>query len=142
MVRWQMSILRLRRSRAARRLNVEPRSRRPNRIDLTYEPLEHRRLLSFDAAAASLSQLAAQPQLEVLPLASPGSTALTPQQIRTAYGVNQIAFSNGTVTGNGAGQTIAIVVAYNDPNIQSDLAAFDRAYGLAAPPSFTVVNLG
>ena len=44
--------------------------------------------------------------------------------------------------GNGAGQTIAIVDAYNDPNINSDLAAFDKQFGLSAPPSFTVDNLG
>ena len=41
-----------------------------------------------------------------------------------------------------AGQTIAIVNAYNDPNIASDLAAFESRYGLSAPPSFTVDNLG
>ena len=40
------------------------------------------------------------------------------------------------------GQTIAIVDAYNDPNISSDLAAFDKQFGLSAPPSFTVDNLG
>ena len=39
-------------------------------------------------------------------------------------------------------QTIAIVTAYNDPKITSDLAAFDRQYGLSAPPSLTVKNLG
>ena len=39
--------------------------------------------------------------------------------------------------GNGAGQTIAIVDAFFDPNIQSDLGKFDAQFGLAAPPSFT-----
>src|SRR5207248_314218 len=37
---------------------------------------------------------------------------------------------------NGAGQTIAIVTAFDDPNIGNDLAVFDQAFGLAAPPSF------
>ena len=64
----------------------------------------------------------------------------SPQQIDSAYGIGGISFSG--VTGNGAGQTIAIVDAYNDPNIQSDLAAFDSHYGISAPPSFTVDNLG
>src|SRR4029077_19385095 len=32
--------------------------------------------------------------------------------------------------------TIAIVVAYDDPNIGNDLAVFDQAFGLPAPPSF------
>ena len=69
-------------------------------------------------------------------------TGYTPQQIQNAYGVNQIKFSGGTVAGNGAGQTIAIVDAYNDPNITSDLAKFDSEFGLFAPASFTVDNLG
>ena len=38
------------------------------------------------------------------------------------------------------GQTIAIVDAYNAPKVQSDLAAFDKKFGLAAPPSFKVIN--
>ena len=49
--------------------------------------------------------------------------------------MNQISF--GSVSGNGAGQTIAIIDAYFDPNISSDLAKFDSQYGLPAPPSFT-----
>jgi hypothetical protein len=60
----------------------------------------------------------------------------TPAQIAQAYGFNQVAFSNG-VKGNGAGQTIAIVDAYVDPNISSDLQKFDSQFGLAAPPSFS-----
>ena len=58
-----------------------------------------------------------------------------PLQILEAYGfystsgTNNISF-NG-VAGNGAGQTIAIVDAYNDPNIAGDLAAFDAQFGLA-----------
>jgi subtilase family serine protease len=57
----------------------------------------------------------------------------TPAQVRHAYGFDQIA-------GNGAGQTIAIVDAFNDPNIANDLATFDSQFGLTAPPSFRVVN--
>jgi subtilase family serine protease len=49
--------------------------------------------------------------------------------------VNQINF--GSVTGNGAGQTIAIIDAYYDPNIASDLKQFDAQYGLQSPASFT-----
>ena len=58
--------------------------------------------------------------------------------MKAAYGVNNITF--GSVAGTGAGETIAIVDAYNDPNIVSDLATFDKQFGLAAPPSFKVVN--
>jgi len=67
---------------------------------------------------------------------------LDPQQIQNAYGINQIRFSGGQIVGNGAGQTIAIVTAYNDPTITSDLAKFDNAFGLSNPPSFTVRKVG
>ncbi len=78
-----------------------------------------------------------EPSVSLIPLSSSASpTGLSPDQIRTAYGVNEIAFE-GNVVGNGAGQTIAIVDAFFDPNIQSDLSTFDAQYGLAAPPSFT-----
>ena len=73
---------------------------------------------------------------------STSPSGYSPAEIRAAYEIDEIAFSNGTVSGDGAGQTIAIIDAYNDPNIASDLAAFDAEYGLSAPPSFTVDNLG
>jgi hypothetical protein len=69
---------------------------------------------------------------------SASMTGMTAAQIRQAYGINDAMF--GSVVGDGSGQTIAIVDAYNDPNIKSDLAAFDTAMGLAAAPSFTVVG--
>ncbi len=117
--------------------------RRIRRFALACEPLETRQLLSisvFPAAIASgeaAPPVPVQPSLSVAPLSSPGSpTGLSPSQVKTAYGVNQIEFS-GNVAGNGAGQTIAIVDADLDPNIQSDLGKFDAQFGLAAPPSFT-----
>ncbi len=69
-----------------------------------------------------------------------GIPGYTPAQIRHAYGFDQISFSGGSVAANGAGQTIAIVDAYNDPNIVNDLAVFDNQFGLNAPPSFSIVN--
>jgi len=104
--------------------------------------LELRQLLSADASVSSLSQIVAQTNLTVIPAITTGPTGLTPQEIQNAYGINLISFSGGTISGTGAGQTIAIVDAYNDPNITADLAAFDKQFGLAAPPSFTVDNLG
>jgi hypothetical protein len=75
-------------------------------------------------------------------LTAPASAPLTPFAMRGAYGVNKVQFlSNGTyVAGTGAGQTIAIVDALNDPYIASDLSAFDAAFGLPNPPSFNVLN--
>jgi subtilase family serine protease len=74
----------------------------------------------------------------VLPNALPGG--FSPAQIRHAYGFDQITFSNGTVAGDGTGQTIAIIDAYDQPTIASDLQVFDSMYGIQAPPSFTKVN--
>ncbi len=62
------------------------------------------------------------------------STILTPAQIRQAYGFNQITFQGSggqTITGDGAGQTIAIVDAYDDPTIAADLQKFDQNFGLS-----------
>lgn len=63
-------------------------------------------------------------------------SVFTPAQIRQAYGVDQVTFNGGAVAGDGSGQTIAIVDAYDDPTIAADLAHFDAQFGLAAPPSF------
>ena len=60
----------------------------------------------------------------------------TPVQITAAYGLNAITFtsSNGTkfITGDGTGQTIALVEVYHNPNIQAELDVFDTMYGLPA----------
>jgi hypothetical protein len=76
--------------------------------------------------------------------ASPALSApFDPAQIRAAYGLGNI--SLGSVTGNGAGQTIAIVDAYNDPDITSDVVSFNSMYTLqqfnvSGGPTFTVEN--
>ena len=70
--------------------------------------------------------------------ASATPSGYTPSRLRNAYGVNNVNF--GGIVGDGTGQTIAIVDAYRNPNIVADLQAFDAQFGLADPPSFTVVN--
>ncbi len=65
-------------------------------------------------------------------------TCYSPQQIEQAYGLNQIPL-------NGAGQTIAIVAAFADPDITNDLIQFDAywrglGYKLPDPPSLRVVG--
>src|SRR5262249_42429503 len=97
------------------------------RASLRLEELESRALLS----ASSLTDLVAFPHLDnVTPLAGASATSIyTPAQVRSAYGFNNLPY-------DGAGQTIAIVDAYDDPTIASDLAVFDQQFGLAAPPSF------
>ena len=73
------------------------------------------------------------------PLGSTVPTGVTPTQIRHAYGFDQISFNNGAIAADGAGTTIAIVDAYDDPNIATDLQGFDAAFGLPNP-TFTKVN--
>ena len=57
----------------------------------------------------------------------------TPGDLASAYGVN---------AGAATTQTVAIVDAFNDPSVKTDLATFDTEYGLPAetPTSFKVVN--
>ena len=66
---------------------------------------------------------------------TPASTAVTPADLGKAYALSTVT----TGSTSGAGITIAIVTADNDPNIQSDLAAFDSYYKLSTP-SLTVYN--
>lgn len=73
----------------------------------------------------------------VISFGSPGPTGLTPTQIRHAYGFDQISFNGAP--GDGSGTTIAIVDAFDDPNIANDLHQFDVAWGLP-DPIFTKVN--
>ncbi len=59
------------------------------------------------------------------PQASTSPTGLSPAQIKAAY-----SFSTSSTAG--AGKTVAIVDAYNDPYAEQDLAVFDSQYGLPA----------
>ncbi len=52
-----------------------------------------------------------------------GTVAFSPAQIRSAYGLSDVAL-------DGSGQTIAIVDAYDDPDIFAALDAFDTQFGL------------
>jgi len=65
-------------------------------------------------------------QLEARELLS----AYTPTDIRDFYGVSGLAWK-------GAGQTIAIVDAYDAPNINSDLASFNTKYGVSGTGTLT-----
>src|SRR4051812_19412295 len=56
----------------------------------------------------------------------------TPSGIRHAYGFDDVTIAGGSVAADGSGQTIAIVDAFNDPNIVADLKAFDTQFGLPA----------
>jgi subtilase family serine protease len=76
----------------------------------------------------------ARPALRILvrPAAVSASTPYKPAQIRHAYGIDQLGVT-------GAGQKIAIVDAYGNQNIQTDLNTFCTQFGLKAA---TVTVLG
>ena len=93
-----------------------------------FETLETRALLS----ATNLSDIFAQPAV---------SGGYSVAQITSAYLASNLSFVTslkGSITGNGSGQTIAIVDAYNDPNIVSDVNTFSTKFGL---PLVTNANL-
>ena len=114
------------------------------------------------AAVKTTSALAAAtlPNLQAIPgdivasgpsatpagVGDPAVAPFTPAQIKQAYGINSISFNS--IIGDGAGQTIAVIEAYNDPKFvsstspsfsTSDLHQFDLHFGLADPPSFSVI---
>jgi subtilase family serine protease len=70
------------------------------------------------------------PFLDVEGKAQKNVNGLTPAQIKEAYDFDQI-------SNQGDGQTIAIVDAFDDPNIEADLATFDNQFNL---PACTKVN--
>jgi hypothetical protein len=143
---------------ASRRSPLRPtglhRRRRRRSILPRLEDLEHRLVLSqLGGGTAGF----AEPTfvLNGRPAASPGAgpqqiqvfAGATPQQIDSAYGIDQIEF--GGIKGDGAGQTVAIVDAYDNPGFldtsdpsfgSSALAVYDKAFGLPDPPSFTKFN--
>jgi subtilase family serine protease len=59
-----------------------------------------------------------------------------PPQLQNAYDMNSLY----TAGDEGQGETIVLVDAYGSPTIESDLAAFDKGFGLPAPPSFKIIQ--
>jgi subtilase family serine protease len=96
---------------------------------MNLERLEERQLLSTLGVAAPAASQIEQPDVQSVdfgPLTTPTSFpsyTYTPSQMRTAYGISSI-------SGQGQGMTIAIVDAYSQPDIRSDLATFSADYGL------------
>src|SRR6185437_14213298 len=84
-----------------------------------------------DSAAAN-----ARPARRVAaPQAGVGNNgAYDPAFLQSAYNVASAAAADG----GGAGQIVAIVDAYDDPNVASDLAQYRSFFGLSACPAGTV----
>src|SRR5271157_697700 len=102
---------------------------------ITYQNVGGAHYLAYTDAALDTLQIHGE-----LPLFS---GQVTPTQLRHAYGIDQISFTSPggtTVTGDGSGQTIAIVEEGVDPTLGADLTTFDQYFGIPAPPSFQVVD--
>jgi subtilase family serine protease len=84
--------------------------------------------ISVERASASavpispIDAFEARPPIHIMAGTTAGPAGLFPYQVKKAYGLP---------TTGGAG-TIAIISAYHHPNIESDLAVFDKAFGLVA----------
>ena len=124
-----------------RRPSDKSQGRLLQRRHLALEALEVRTLLSV--AVQLPAGWEAQPSLSANLVSGSNSTGssipygLTPNQIRGAYGLgtyqsgvltNPITFSG--IKGDGSGQTIAIIDAYDDPYALGDLNAFSAYFGL------------
>src|SRR5205809_4483431 len=99
-----------------------------------WEALETRTLLSV------VSHLRAHTHVDFRPhIVNSVVSGFTPQQVRHAYGFDQVSFSGG-IKGDGAGQTVAIVDAFDNPSISSDLHTFDSKFGLSDAPVFKKIS--
>jgi hypothetical protein len=83
----------------------------------------------------------AAPPIHIKRFTGTSPSGYSPQIILSAYGFNKLTCSHNTTTDwtdpnlCGHGQTIAIVDAYDDPNIASDLQTFNNQFGLPACPA-------
>jgi hypothetical protein len=116
-------------------------SRRAVNCDCLVETLEGRLLLA--ATASTTFTLLSRGSHGTTPSATAGVAPIDPAQMQAAYGVNQISF--GGTAGTGAGQTIAIVDAYNDPDIIANANSFSSEFGLpqfngSGEPTLKVLN--
>jgi subtilase family serine protease len=111
------------------------------------ESLESRQLLSASALPTAQPLGLATPLAGTLADGTAAPSAISPANLRAAYGINNIKL-NG-ITGDGTGQTIAIVIANDAPGFvdstsaafaKSDLHVFDQQFGIPDPPLFTKVE--
>jgi hypothetical protein len=104
------------------------------------------RRLSFDALEARM----------MLSGGASSPSGYSPNQVRGAYGLGSVNSADlitggitfaGGIPGDGRGQTIAVIDAYDDPNALSDLNAFSAYFGLPqfngpGGPTFEKLNQG
>ena len=93
----------------------------------------HAACFAMRRVPASRGTAGAQPYIVTPDVATGPAGGYTPSDIGSAYDFS---------IAHGAGQTVAIVDAFDDPTVAPDLAAFDSQYGLhqETPSTFEVVN--
>jgi subtilase family serine protease len=69
-------------------------------------------------------------------VAQVGVACYSPAQFQTAYDLGPLYAGGWT----GKGKTIAVVDAFGNPKAKANLATFDKAFGLPAPPSFKIIQ--
>jgi subtilase family serine protease len=94
-------------------------------------------LLALAGEALGQDRLGAPPMdrealswIHIIHAATKTPTGYTPDQIRQAYGFDQLASAPGVTNSTGTGQTIAIVDPSDSPTIQADLQTFCTTFGL------------
>lgn len=65
-----------------------------------------------------------------------GLACYRPSQFHQAYDLNPLYARHL----NGRGRTIILVDSFGSPTVRKDLATFDKAFGLPAPPSFKILQ--
>jgi subtilase family serine protease len=89
--------------------------------------------LPYEQQAAQVPQVTFKCQV-----VSPAPTCYQPLQVRTAYHIQSL-LDGGTT---GRGRTIVIIDAFQDPSIRTDLAIFDRVFGIPDPVFRQVAPFG
>jgi hypothetical protein len=110
-----------------------------------YAPMNAAHQVALVVNTASGQAVVVANPLDYIPSTQQQPNSYTPSQISHAYGIDQIPAFTGPqgqqITPDGAGQTIAIIDAYDDPNIITDLAQFDQTFfPNLGSPTLTVYN--
>ncbi len=104
-------------------------------VPAEFSGLSTRRLAVQALRSGALTAATTDP-LTATPMAAGTSVAVySPAQIRAAYGLPALpaltaALTPAQAASLGAGQTIYVIDAYNDPNAAAELAAFNTQFGL------------
>jgi subtilase family serine protease len=92
--------------------------------------------LLIQPASSGASSASDKPPTSAQCMKQYGVACYSPKQLQTAYDLAPL-YARGF---DGKGETIVIVDPFGSPTLRKDLATFDRALGLPAPPSLRVLQ--